>query len=75
MRLKIAKGETTPIKNNVACSIQISCTHVDEDGHMQVEMNYEGDACLAAYLLEGAQQIISEKIEEEEVSYPTSKCI
>jgi len=30
---------------------------------------------LQPYLLEGAQQIISEKIEEEEVSYPTSKCI
>jgi len=75
MRLKLAKGESTSLKNNIACSIQISCTQVDEEGHMQVEMNYEGDACLAAYLLEGAQQIISEKIEEEEAVYPASKCI
>lgn len=75
MRLKIAKGEVTPLNSNIACSISISCTHPDEDGHMHVEMNYEGDASLAAYLLEGAQQIISEKIEEEEISYPTSKCI
>ena len=75
MRLKITKGEVTPLKSNIACSINISCTHEDEDGHMHVEMNYEGDACLAAYLLEGAQQIISEKIEEEEVSYPSSTCI
>ena len=46
MRLKITKGEVTPLKSNIACSINISCTHEDEDGHMHVEMNYEGDACL-----------------------------
>lgn len=41
-------------KNN-ACYVLITCTEPTEDGKMQVEMVYEGDECLAAYLIESAQ--------------------
>jgi hypothetical protein len=44
-------------KNN-ACYVLITCGEPSEDGNMQVEMSYEGDACLAAYLLESAQGFI-----------------
>lgn len=44
-----------------ACYVLITCAEPTDDGDMQVEMTYEGDAALAAYLLQGAQSIIDEK--------------
>ncbi len=41
-----------------ACYVLITCTKPSEDGKMQVEMTYEGDECLAAYLIESAQEFI-----------------
>ncbi|NGX38450.1 MAG: hypothetical protein K1000chlam2_01624 [Chlamydiae bacterium] len=41
-----------------ACKICISCNEPNEDGKMHVEMTYEGDEILAAYLLENAQSIL-----------------
>ncbi len=41
-----------------ACYVLITCKEPAEDGKMQVEMVYEGDACLAAYLIESAQSFI-----------------
>lgn len=41
-----------------ACTVLIKCGQPAEDGKMQVEMVYEGDASLAAYLIESAQGII-----------------
>jgi hypothetical protein len=48
-------------KNN-ACYVLITCGEPSEDGKMQVEMTYEGDECLAAYLIESAQGIIDHAI-------------
>lgn len=45
-----------------ACYVLITCTEPAEDGQMQVEMVYEGDATLAAYLLESAQGFIQEGV-------------
>jgi hypothetical protein len=45
-----------------ACYILITCAKPSADGNMQVEMSYEGDACLAAYLLDSAQGIIDSDI-------------
>lgn len=45
-----------------ACYVLITCTEPAEDGQMQVEMVYEGDATLAAYLLESAQGLIEESV-------------
>jgi hypothetical protein len=46
-------------KNN-ACYVLITCGEPSEDGKMHVEMTYEGDACLAAYLIESAQNFIDD---------------
>ncbi|MEI8365244.1 MAG: hypothetical protein WCF65_02390 [Parachlamydiaceae bacterium] len=44
-----------------ACYVLITCDEPSDDGKMQVEMSYEGDATLAAYILQGAQFHISEE--------------
>ncbi len=41
-----------------ACYVLITCGEPTEDGKMEVEMTFEGDASLAAYLLESAQGLI-----------------
>ena len=43
-----------------ACYVLITCKGPKEDGKMDVELTYEGDATLAAYLLESAQGIIEQ---------------
>lgn len=48
-----------------ACTIHISCNEPNEDGKMHVEMTYEGDHVLAAYLLENAQSILDESSPEQ----------
>ncbi len=48
-----------------ACTIHISCNEPSEDGQMQVEMTYEGDHVLAAFLLENAQSILSDQQENK----------
>jgi hypothetical protein len=45
-----------------AAYVLITCGKPTSDGKMQVEMSYEGDATLAAYLLESAQDVIDEDI-------------
>ncbi len=44
-----------------ACVILITCEEPKEDGNMQVEMVYEGEAYLASYLLDTAQTIFEEQ--------------
>ncbi|MCE2982711.1 MAG: hypothetical protein LW832_03995 [Parachlamydia sp.] len=41
-----------------ACYILITCGDPTQNGDMQVEMTYEGDATLASFLLQGAQTFI-----------------
>jgi hypothetical protein len=41
-----------------ACYVLITCGQPTPDGRMHVEMTYEGDTVLAAYLLENAQSIL-----------------
>jgi hypothetical protein len=41
-----------------ACYVLITCGKPSEDGKMQVEMTYEGDVSLAAYLIESAQGLL-----------------
>ncbi|MBI2742530.1 MAG: hypothetical protein HYX48_01265 [Chlamydiales bacterium] len=47
---------------NHECYILITCGKPSADGNMQVEMSYEGDACLAAYLIETAQGALDDDI-------------
>ena len=46
------------LPENGACYVLITCSHPSEDGKMEVEMTYQGDPLLAAYLVESAQQFI-----------------
>lgn len=41
-----------------ACYVLITCGEPSKDGKMEVEMTYEGDSSLAAYLIESAQSFI-----------------
>lgn len=41
-----------------ACFVLITCGEPKEDGKMDVEMIYDGDASLAAFLIESAQGLI-----------------
>ncbi len=43
-----------------ACRVEIFCTHPGPNGEMDVEMRYEGDPVLAAYLVENAQNYVED---------------
>lgn len=51
-------GVKNVLSKKNACYVLITCGEPSEDGKMQVEMTYEGDACLAAYLIESARGFI-----------------
>lgn len=48
------------------CCIMITCSQSGLDGNMQVEMHYEGDESLAAFLLENANQVFEERLSKKE---------
>ena len=49
-----------------ACFVLITCTEPSADGKMQVEMNFEGDESLAAFLIENASQVFDDQIAHRE---------
>lgn len=60
LRAKKALGE------KCVCCILISCSETTNDREMQVEMHFDGDESLAAFLLESANQVFDEKFSERE---------
>lgn len=50
------------------CYVLVTCDNPSASGKMQVEMSYEGDPALAAYLLQGAQSYIEEQDEIEKIN-------
>ncbi len=54
------------LAKNHACYVLITCDSPKEDGSMQVEMTYQGDPTIAAYLLQGAQSMIHEQEHNED---------
>ena len=44
-----------------ACFVLITCTQPSGEGKMEVEMDYEGDETLAAFLVENASQVFEGK--------------
>jgi len=54
------------LKKNCACYVLITCTEPDANGNMGVEMKYEGDEGLAAFLVENAGQVFNEKAAQRE---------
>lgn len=49
-----------------ACYVLITCDTPTADGSMEVEMTYEGDAALASYLLQGAQDMMNGQEQEDD---------
>ncbi len=61
---KIAKAEKQikkALNANCACYVLITCTQPSADGKMEVEMNYDGDMALAAFLVENAGQVFDDR--------------
>ncbi len=56
----VPQNVTNVLSKNNACYVLITCGEPCADGKMEVEMTYEGDACLAAYLIESAQGFIDD---------------
>jgi len=54
------------LKQKHECYVLITCTAPTGKGEMSVEMNYEGDDMLAAFLIDNASQIFDEKISRAE---------
>jgi hypothetical protein len=50
-----------------ACFVLITCGEPTDDGKMEVEMTYEGDESLAAYLIESAHGLIENHNEPSEI--------
>ncbi len=44
--------------------VLITCDKPSADGFMQIKMSYDGDAVLASYLLQGAQEYLDEDCQE-----------
>jgi len=59
-KIKKAMGE------DCACFVLISCSAPSSDGKMNVEMNYEGDESLAAFLVENAAQVFDDRLLQRE---------
>jgi hypothetical protein len=47
---------------NHTCYVLITCNESAVDGEMQVQMDYEGDESLAAFLVDNAGQIFDERL-------------
>ncbi len=47
-----------------ACYVLITCTEPSREGKMEVQMDYEGDADLAAYLIDNASQVFDERLSQ-----------
>lgn len=61
---KIIDGEKEikkALDGKCACYVLITCSEPKSDGQMQVEMKYEGDESLAAFLVENASQVFDDR--------------
>ncbi len=61
------------LSEHYSCYVLITCEESDESGKMQVEMSYDGDPVVAAYLLEGAQDFIDAD-ENDGDQFPLRHC-
>lgn len=58
-----------------SCYVLITCGQPSEDGQMQVEMTYQGDAALASYLIQGAQSFMDQEDEFDTYSPPAIRLV
>ena len=54
------------IGKDCACCILISCSEPGPDGKMQIEMQFDGDETLAAFLVQNAGQILEDRFMENQ---------
>lgn len=73
MKRNVQKSFRDALIKKHVCYVLITCDAPSDDGKMNVEMSYEGDATLAAYLLQGAQSFIDEQGFEGQSSASTAK--
>ena len=59
-KIKKTLGEKHP------CYVLITCSEPSREGKMEVEMSYEGDEMLAAFLVDNASQVFDEKLSHRE---------
>ena len=52
--------------DHCACFVLITCSEPDKNGKMEVEMNYEGEEHLAAFLVENASQVFEQRMHRRE---------
>jgi hypothetical protein len=64
MKSNLDKRTRAQLAKKHACYILITCDQAEMDGNMHVEMTYEGDPNLAACMLQGAQSILEEEVNE-----------
>lgn len=65
MKTGIRRQIREALAKDHACFVLITCTDPTDAGTMNVEMTYEGDPTLAAYLLQSAQSYIDDENDEE----------
>ena len=49
-----------------ACYVLFTCSEPSKEGQMEVQMSYEGDDMLAAFLVDSASQVFDEKLSQKE---------
>ena len=55
------------LDENNAGYILLTCSEPSENGNMNVEMSFEGDDTLVAYLADSAQSILDEQIQKRQL--------
>ncbi len=66
---KVVKAEKEikkAINTNCACYVLITCSEPNAEGKMEVELNYDGDESLAAFLVENASQVFDGRANRRE---------
>ena len=74
MKKRSRKHLQEVLDNDPSCFVLITCGQPSEDGQMQVEMTYQGDATLASYLIQGAQSFIDQE-EDENLPQPSIRLV
>jgi hypothetical protein len=56
------------LSEHYACFVIIACSTPSKEGKMDVEMSYEGDEDLAAFLIDNASQVFDDRLSAAETS-------
>jgi hypothetical protein len=59
--ISVEKEIKKVLGDKCACYVLITCSEPSPDGNMDVELNYEGDESLAAFLIENASQVFDDR--------------